>query len=321
MRTDRVLIISLLLLAPAGITGQTLERGAISPPASDQSNHRAGLVVTSNVPGALIYLDSLSVGVTPLDRTDLRPGVYHLRVIHPERRSWYSDSIDDTVELKRDGRLEFRAFFDYVYRIQSIPFGAKILLGNLYQGETPAVLKTPNRLVGTLLLRKEGYDDASYDLGRWNRTRVLELAAHVQASAPPRERVHDVVHAAADVGPVPARNGEAQDVALVKDRRDVHQVGRVDVGDERIVVGEDVARGDSRIGLVIVLDHPLDEAAERMHVDHDAGRQSDAVAFRRVKRDHRLANFAHARRGGDDIEDTGRAHGYAHLGLTVLQPL
>jgi len=188
MRTDRVLIISLLLLAPAGITGQTLERGAISPPASDQSNHRAGLVVTSNVPGALIYLDSLSVGVTPLDRTDLRPGVYHLRVIHPERRSWYSDSIDDTVELKPDGRLEFRAFFDYVYRIQSIPFGAKILLGNLYQGETPAVLKTPNRLVGTLLLRKEGYDDASYDLGRWNGE-LIELVLK------PRQGIENIEHA------------------------------------------------------------------------------------------------------------------------------
>ena len=91
------------------------------------------------------------------------------------------------------------------------------------------------------------------------------------------------------------------------------------VGDEGVVVGEHVAVGDARVGLVVALDHPLDEARERVHVHHDAGREHDAVAFGRVERDHRFAHLAHARRGRDLLGGLPRVdHGGAQPRVQAL---
>lgn len=165
---QHVVLFGVMLLGLTAAKGQTVHT---DPP----ERRMAGLVVSSNVDGASVYLDSLFLGVTPLERIDVAPGVHRLRVVHPNRRSWYKESIDETIELNPDQRLEFDASFEYVYRVHSIPYGAMIFYDNAAKAETPTVLRTPQRLAGSLLLKKDGYEDAKFDLSRWNGE-VIELA-------------------------------------------------------------------------------------------------------------------------------------------------
>src|SRR6202035_2738376 len=88
-------------------------------------------------------------------------------------------------------------------------------------------------------------------------------------------------------------------LALVEYWYHVHYVGRLDVPDVRIIVGEDIARSNARVDLVVVFDHPLDEAAHGVDVDHDTHREHDAVAFGRIKSDYALAHLADPGRSRD----------------------
>ena len=155
------------------VLGLTASKGQIVQP-DPRDRRMANLVVSSNVNGASVYLDSLFLGVTPIEARGVLAGVYQLRVIHPYRRSWYRDSIQETIELKPDERFEYDANFEYLYPVHSIPYGASILYDNTFKGETPAVLRTPERLIGSLLLKKDGYEDATFDLDRWEGG-VIEL--------------------------------------------------------------------------------------------------------------------------------------------------
>lgn len=166
--TKHSIVIIWVMLFGLAAQGQTIK--------IDSPEHLMGLlVVRSNVSGASVYLDSLFLGFTPLERSDVPPGVYHLRVLHPNRRSWYRESITDTVELRPDERLEYEVAFEYVYRVHSIPYGARIFHENAFKGETPSVLRTRDLLAGNIHLTKEGYEDAMFDLSRWNGG-IIKLA-------------------------------------------------------------------------------------------------------------------------------------------------
>ena len=93
------------------------------------------------------------------------------------------------------------------------------------------------------------------------------------------------------------RAGPANQLAMVKNRHHVHHVRHLHRADERIIVGENIARADARVLLVTLLDHPFDEAAHGVHMHHDAVGERHRVAFRRIDRNHHLADFAHAGRG------------------------
>ncbi len=170
----RTVNFGVMLLGLTAAEAQILGTDPPDRPTGEVLPHRAGLVVSSNVNGASVYIDSLFLGVTPLEHGDLDPGVYRLRVVHPNRRNWYRESIEDSIELNPDKWSDYNARFEYVYQVHSIPFGARIFYNNVFKGETPAALRTPQPFVGSLLLRKDGYEDATFELNRWNG-QVIEV--------------------------------------------------------------------------------------------------------------------------------------------------
>ena len=102
-----------------------------------------------------------------------------------------------------------------------------------------------------------------------------------------------------DVGDAARPGDQLAAAAGIEDRDERLHVGVVHVADPRVVVGEDVARPDLRVGLVVVADHPLDRVRHRVDVDDDPGRERDRVALRGVEREAQLAELAHDRRGRD----------------------
>ncbi len=129
MLRQRIIGLCLFLPGLAAVEGQTTLPDF-------HASEMASLFVSSNVNGASVYLDSLFLGVTPLERNDVSPGVYRLRVLHSNHRSWYRKSIEEIIELRPDQRFVYHADFEYVYQIRSIPFGAKISFDNSFVGET-----------------------------------------------------------------------------------------------------------------------------------------------------------------------------------------
>ena len=104
---------------------------------------------------------------------------------------------------------------------------------------------------------------------------------------------------AADLQLVAHGADPADHLAIMEDRDHVHHVGALHRADEGVVVGEDVAVADTRVVLVVLADHPLDEAAGGVHVHHDAVGQRHGVTLGRIERDHHLAHLAYAGRGRD----------------------
>jgi hypothetical protein len=66
----------------------------------------ATLTVTTSLPGARVYLDSLFVGVTPSRDIIVKPGNYLLKVLNPHVASWEASSIVRNTSILPGERLE-----------------------------------------------------------------------------------------------------------------------------------------------------------------------------------------------------------------------
>ena len=102
----------------------------------------------------------------------------------------------------------------------------------------------------------------------------------------------------ADLGDVGHSARPADQLIVVEQRDDDLLIRGVAAADVGVVVEKDVARADADVGLVVVVDHPLDRPRHGAHVHHQARRQAYRVALRRVQPQHRLAHLAHLRRCG-----------------------
>jgi len=51
------------------------------------------LSITTNLPGARVYLDTLFIGITPLHNISLKPGNYVLKILNPRIASWEMNNI------------------------------------------------------------------------------------------------------------------------------------------------------------------------------------------------------------------------------------
>ncbi len=121
------------------------------------------LTVESKPSGAAVYIDSMLVGTTPLQRHEVRTGKHDLRVVYPRATSWMAVSKQQTIELTEQ---EVRYAFELgsVLALNSRPGGATVFLQNRELGTTPLFYRASDPLKGTLLIRKEGYEPAAIPL-------------------------------------------------------------------------------------------------------------------------------------------------------------
>jgi hypothetical protein len=113
-----------------------------------------------------VLLDGTAVGRTPLPSLPIPAGHHELRVQSPQ---WPSLQVDDFVTIFSAAAgdtftadVEFPVFF----RINSIPYQARVLVDGQQMGETPLVLAGPPAGV-RLRLEKNGYEPWEVTFASW----------------------------------------------------------------------------------------------------------------------------------------------------------
>jgi len=122
----------------------------------DSSDAVASVTVQSNVSGALVYVDSMFLGTTPLDTIYLDPGRHVFTLLQPDHQSWLHSAIVETLTLLSTQHLYYRVTFPQFYHITSEPYGATVYLSDSAIGQTPVRLQLPSSTV-ILRVAKDGY--------------------------------------------------------------------------------------------------------------------------------------------------------------------
>lgn len=123
--------------------------------------------VTSNPPGAAVYLNNDYHGQTPdtgyLDLTDLIPGVYTIHLTAPQRED-YTASITVNAGQTTPVNVNLNApqtpsGVNGTLSVNSVPSGSQVYLDNIFIGVTPLTLSTVKPGQYTLVLKMTGYQD------------------------------------------------------------------------------------------------------------------------------------------------------------------
>lgn len=126
--------------------------------AADSTNTiTPGRLVIQSVPeSALVVIDGKPAGSTPLTIDPASPGIHVVILQHPDRESWLTDPVSDTVHIANGEQRVLRYSLRSRRLITSSPFGAEVILGDSVVGTTPFVAG-PGLDGQSLTLRKSGY--------------------------------------------------------------------------------------------------------------------------------------------------------------------
>jgi hypothetical protein len=117
------------------------------------------LNINSEPEKALVYIDSKLIGLTPVTNLKVKPGTYILKVKNPEISDWLESDYEQRIDVRAGDTLNLFVTFDKYVKINSIPFGADIFLGDSILGVTPSVFKLKELVGKRLKISKKGYDE------------------------------------------------------------------------------------------------------------------------------------------------------------------
>lgn len=163
----RTVVSSLVLLAAAALLGAGDARG--------QGQEAAYVRVDTNHPQALLYADSLLIGTVSSAAVPVPAHSRTLRLVSPDVESWSVAPISQPLDVEAGDTVHLVMDFPYHYRIESIPFGAEVMIEDGQRretiGETPLLYRTPKPLEGNLVVRRDGYAVERLRPGTevWNR--------------------------------------------------------------------------------------------------------------------------------------------------------
>jgi hypothetical protein len=127
--------------------------------ALSQNNPRTVRVtITSNLPNSRVLIDSVDVGMVPLENYGLTEGRHTVCVVSGNDRHWITNAECRTIEAKEGLQVHMR--FPRSIRVTSEPYGSSVVYRDTIQGETPSLLWIPED-VGTVRLTKEGYEEVA----------------------------------------------------------------------------------------------------------------------------------------------------------------
>jgi hypothetical protein len=119
--------------------------------------------------GAAVYDGELFIGTTPL-RID-KHRARDIDVFYPDKASWKKQRkrLSETVIASSSGIV--RLTFSSTWRIETVPFGADVLVSDSVLGTTPLEIQTTGS-VPAILLRKKGFESESVALAAGNKETV-----------------------------------------------------------------------------------------------------------------------------------------------------
>lgn len=155
---DIMRILAVLLIACTPAAAQELhDTSAV------QTDSLAPLTIETDMPGAVVFLDGDSVGVTPCTVPSSYVGRRHLRLVPREASNWLVDPILDTMDIVAGVAQTKRYAFSPKLLIISTPSEAAVFFGDSLIGTTPLVVRG---ISGPLRLQKMGYADTTLDISQ-----------------------------------------------------------------------------------------------------------------------------------------------------------
>jgi hypothetical protein len=131
------------------------------------------ITIEASIDSAVVIIDSVRTGITPLTIGSLTPGLHHISLVHPDVENWLTGNIRDSFVVNAGETRTLRYVFTPWYIISSNPFGADVVIGDSFAGSTPFVLKTMGPLGGSgISIRKAGYEATDLSLADANRGAV-----------------------------------------------------------------------------------------------------------------------------------------------------
>jgi len=154
---------ALLIVAVLGFP-RTSSAGEV-PSDTSSSAIRGTVRIESDVDSALVILDGHLIGFTPLVVDTLQAGTYSVKLLHPDKNNWLTESIFDSFIVHRGESVTRRYVLETRYLVRSDPFNAEVFLRDSLIGRTPLVIRKEDATSTTdLLLRKQGYEDTRLGL-------------------------------------------------------------------------------------------------------------------------------------------------------------
>jgi hypothetical protein len=157
-----LVVLTLVLLAGSGASAQD-SSGSVE--AAIRMDTGTSITIHTDVDSALIFLDSLRIGRSPLTVQDLEPGIHWVKVVHPDVTNWLTESIFDTIHVKAGEERILRYAFGLRHLLLSVPSGVDVIIGDSVSGTTPFILALSSRdSTPSIRLWKQGYDTATVTL-------------------------------------------------------------------------------------------------------------------------------------------------------------
>ena len=116
------------------------------------------ITIRTGADTAIVFIDSVRAGRTPLTVDSLRGGKHILRLFQSDLRSWLTGRINDTVSLSPGEKRTLTYAFERRVMVITDPSGAIVYMGDSEAGTTPCVLTSDaGELPSSVTLVRKGY--------------------------------------------------------------------------------------------------------------------------------------------------------------------
>jgi hypothetical protein len=133
---------------------------------SNESDSTAVLTITGEQDSLLVLLDNKVIGKTPIKNIQIPSGVHELVVHSPQWPSWSQKDFQNSFVALAGNSYEFKLEFQSVVTINSVPFGASVLVNREKIGKTPYQMSVGE--FQTVQLEMQGYQTKTVDLNQVN---------------------------------------------------------------------------------------------------------------------------------------------------------
>lgn len=146
--------------------------------------------IETNWPEATVYADTARLGPALRGAFVVPAATREIRLVPPGDDAWSILPVAATLDAAPGDTLVLDLVFPYHYRVESLPFGATVLLedveGRHVLGETPLLFKTDVPPAGQFVVEARGYvpERVDPDAEIWNRY-LLTLAPLTDTEAAP----------------------------------------------------------------------------------------------------------------------------------------
>ena len=150
--------------------------------------------IETNWPEATVFADTVRLGPAARGAFVVPPGTRQIRLMPPGDDVWSIQPVTAPLDAAPGDTLVLALAFPYHYRVESIPFGARVSVetpgGRQSLGETPLLHQSERPLTGSMVVEANGYVPERVEPGVaiWNR-HLLTLQPLTLQEAPTAEMV------------------------------------------------------------------------------------------------------------------------------------